>query len=368
MNTVVTPLNASTLRELVAPPVPLVSAYLGLWPPLPTADPSGDLELRWRALAGRLAEHGADSASVEAAGRYVFDAQVSPCELALFARDGSVRLAYQTPGGVGFDRARFGVADVVPLLAWLQRHPPYAVVTCDRTGAEVTAVRRGALIGSTITVVGPDDEIERNAPGGWSQPRYQRRAEDSWAHNAAAVAKVLTQTLRRVDAGLLLVAGDVRAVQLLEAHLPVGVRHDTTVRHVPGGRSPDGSEELRQAAVADAVAEHAEGYSRRLFARFEAEYGPKGSTVDGTLATIEALRDGRIRTLFVADEPDDDRVGWYGPGVLCVDQPDDAGRLSPGRLVDVAVRAALLTDAEVHVLPAVLAEGLSDRIGGLCRY
>lgn len=35
---------------------------------------------------------------------------------------------------------------------------------------------------------------------------------------------------------------------------------------------------------------------------------------------------------------------------------------------DVAVRAALLTDANVHVLGRQIAGALGDRVGGLCRF
>ena len=66
------------------------------------------------------------------------------------------------------------------------------------------------------------------------------------------------------------------------------------------------------------------------------------------------------------------RTAWYGPGLLCAaaadEVPDgDGWWQASGRLVDVAVRAALLTDADVRVVD--LAAGrFDDSIAGLCRY
>jgi hypothetical protein len=110
-----------------------------------------------------------------------------------------------------------------------------------------------------------------------------------------------------------------------------------------------------------------------LLQRFSTERAPSGSAVDGVLATLEALAGGRVQTLLVTDDAGDDRIAWYGPDALCVEDPAAAapgtvGPLRPGRLVDIAVRAALLTDADVHVVPAGQADVFGERIGALCRF
>jgi hypothetical protein len=167
---------------------------------------------------------------------------------------------------------------VVALLAFRQRHPPYVVVVTDRTGADLTLVPRGAVTGATWTVIGPDDEIERNAPGGWAQARYQRLAEDSWQHNAAAVAREVTHALHQVDARLLLVAGDVRAVQLLRDQLPP---LSTATWSCAG--YPVAGVQTAQAwyATATAVAEYAAAQTTELMDRFDSERRPGGLAVEG---------------------------------------------------------------------------------------
>ncbi len=364
MNTVESPLRTSAIRDLVGRTDPVAWLYLGLQPPYPTMDAEEDLELRWRAVATRLAAQGADQATLAAVGGRLAGLGPRPCEVAVFAAGGEVLLVQPIPGGTRFDRGGYGrPASVVPLLAWWQRHPGYVLAVTDRTGADVTAVPRGAVLGTTQQVVGPDDEIERNAPGGWSQPRYQRRAEDSWRHNAAAVAGTVVRALSTVDARLLLLAGDVRAVQLLRHRLPLLRGTGVTVRNLPGGRTPDGSAAEHAAAVVEAVQQHGADQTAALLAALGRHGGPRGTAAHGVRDTLGALAAGRVQTLFVVDDPADERVAWFGPDLLCAAEP--AAGTVPGRLVDVAVRAALLTDADVRVLDPGAVPG---DLAALCRF
>jgi hypothetical protein len=272
--------------------------------------------------------------------------------MALFAAGGNLLLAAPMRGYDGPDTARFGApAHLLPLLAFRQEQPAHVLVVTDRTGAEIVTTLAGDIVSHHVIVEGPDDEIERNAPGGWSQPRYQRRAEDSWRHNAAAVADATARALRTAGATLLLVVGDVRAVQLLEERLPGAVRRTVTVRHLPGGRQPDGSRPERHALVARAVREHGGRETATLLGRFVEASGPAGHAVDGVAATLAALAGGQVATLLVTHDP-------AAAGVV----------IRPGRLADIAVRAALCTHATVRVLapgtPGAPAEGL----GALTRF
>jgi hypothetical protein len=371
MNVLGTPLVSGTVRELVRRLDPTLSVYLGLESGEPPVVAERDAQLRWRALAATARRLGADQATADAVGEYLEAQPYQATELALFAADGAVRQVQPIPGGARFDRVRYGApADVAPLLAWLARHPAYVLVVTDRTGADITQVRAGSATGETVVVEGPDDEIERNAPGGWSQPRYQRRAEDSWQHNASAVATAAVHALRRTGARLLLVAGDVRAVQLLRDHMPLGLRRDITVQHLPGGRSPDGSAGLRAAALQEAIREYVATESARAVMHFIDARGPSGMALEGVAATLPALAAGRLSSLLVADDPDDERLAWFGP-----DLPAAADAAVPpfgaerqGRLVDVAIRAAVLTDADVHVLGREDAAEIAEGIGGLTRF
>lgn len=364
--------SVTALDDFVRGLEPVASVYLGA-PGVAAIDPAEDLDLRWRALATELAVTGAGRHTIEAIADDLADLAEHPRARAVFAAGSQILLARDIPDGLTVDRAAFGAPPMVaPLLAWRLRHPAYVEVVTDRTGAQVTSVGAAGAAPIVEQIIGPDDEVERHAPRGRSQPRHQRRAEDSWRHNAAAVADAVSAALRRVDADLLLVAGDVRAVQLLRERLPHGLAARVRVAPLPGGRSADGSAGARHAAADRAVRAHADTRAARVLTRFEA--APLGVAVRGVSETLAALADGRVQTLIVVDDPDDRRTAWFSPELLCVSDPDRRapGGLRPGRLIDVAVRAALLTDAEILVCDGNLAceQGvpIPDGVAALCRY
>jgi Bacterial archaeo-eukaryotic release factor family 2 len=371
--TTVKPLTLQGIREIVRPLAPATTVYLSPEPASPTLDAEEDLALRWRGVAARLVEAGAPTPTVDIVRTCVGILPIHAVEAAIIVAGTDVMLCQAIPGGPPVNRASYAApAHVVPLLAWLALHPPHVEVVTDRTGADITRVAGGAMSGVTESVAGPDDEIERNAPGGWAQPRYHRRAEDSWRHNAGAVAEAAESAMREVGAELLLVAGDVRAVRLMRERLP-GTTPRVVVRNLPGGRHPDGSSSARDAAIAHRLAAHADEENARALAAFDAGRGPRGRAVEGVANTLSALAAGRVRTLLVADDPGDHRVAWFGPRTLCLDESSlpgagDGASLQTGRLVDIAVRAALLTDADVRVVDVADAADMAEGIGALCRF
>jgi len=355
----------------------VASLYLG---PAPGVEGAADAgwAARWHHLAACLIADGADGVLLEAVEQAVLRESPTPggagaAGLVVFATGSLIRVLH-LPGLDGPDRARFTApACLVPLLAWVQERPPYVLVVTDRAGADITASRGGLDEMRGWSVAGPDDEIERNAPGGWAQLRYQHRAEDSWRHNAGHVARAVVRAVDRVGARLLLVTGDVRAVQLLEERLPARVLGAVTLHHLTGGRTPDGSQESRAEAVAAAGRVLAGEVTGQLLARFAEELPPAGPAVQGADATLDALSHGRVAELLVTPDAADERTAWFGPGPADV---RSAHRTPPatwplarrGNLVDVAVRAALLTGAQVHVVPPGTPGGPDEGVGGLCRF
>jgi hypothetical protein len=355
------------LRDLYHRSGPYASVYAEL-----RGTGKQDAPLRWRALAGALTRQGADAALVEAIRNRILDPVPGPA-LALFGTGEHVVLALDMPGAPQPDLARYGaLPHLLPLLEWLQDRPAHLTAVMDRTGADITLYPGGAADPVRRTVTGPDDEIERNAPGGWAQGRYQHRAEDSWEHNAVAVVDALQPMILRHRVPLLVVAGDVRALQYLDKHLPARVTHQLVVRQVSGSRSPDGSAPLRAEQIADEVRLAVAQRTAGLLAEFDEERRPGGLAVEGVAPVLEAFAEGRVRTLLLAREPAGSPTAWYGPAPTAVAaEAEDLKRAGvqprSAPLVDVAVRAALLTQAEVRVLanggpPPV------EGIGAICRF
>ena len=363
------------VHDLYRLPGPVLTAYLNAPFPGPGVD---DTDLRLRALLAKLRSSGAPPDALRAMGSVLETLQPGQPPAAVFVgADGQTRM-FRLPGADVADQAHCAaVPHVLPLLRWRQQHPAFTAVLLDRAGADLVVKAAGAAQPVHAEAAGPDDVIERNAPGGWSQGRYQNRAEDSWQHNAGRAAEAVADALAAAGADLLIVGGDVRAEQYFLDRLPARVRSEVTIKTIPGGRSPDGSQDHRAEEVEAAVQQYVKEDSLRTLTRVKDRSGPGGRAVQGPAATIHALARGQVDVLLLApDEPgtgSEPTTAWFGPlptdisehrtGVLVPD-----GQPRHGPLAEVLTRSAVLTDADVRILPGGLADAPPHGVGALCRF
>lgn len=265
------------------------------------------------------------------------------------------------------------VPSVLGVLRARDEEVSHLVVLADREGADIwVRAVQGETPGQEpdTAVSGDTEHIHKSHPGGWSQRRFQQRAENTWERNAAGVAAEVDEVARRVEAQVIVATGDVRAIGFLEEHLSTESTEILTVVDA-GGRSDDdaltrASEEADR-LVADLAA-------RRTVDALE-RYGTAiGSDLaaDGPAETLRALSEGRVALLLVHDDPDDDRRGFSNvDGTVVAPDPSPLDELGmdavEGRLVDVAVRAALATGAEVVTVPAHGARVPNGGIGAVLR-
>ena len=242
-------------------------------------------------------------------------------------------------------------------------------VLADRRGADIVAVRRERPP-IVLETEGEDYPLRKVQAGGWSHRRYQQRAENTWEHNARNVATEIARVVERVDARIVVVAGDVRALELIREDVPKEIAEK--LHEVRGGRSEDGSTEAFEDAVDEAVVALVRRDKESLLDAFQQELGQHDRAVQGADRTLRALSMSQVEMLFVREELEPERTAWFGP---------DASRVALDRatlrelgiesateatLVDVAIRAALGTGAGVLVLPAD--EGPDEGIGALLRW
>ncbi|MBR7827135.1 hypothetical protein KDK95_12530 [Actinospica sp. MGRD01-02] len=366
-------IGTDALRSLYASHGPFATVYFAL-----EAHPERELTAgaRWRDLCHRLAAHGAKREDLAALSLEYDVHRFEAGRLVAIAADGAVILSVILPENADEieDQATWGsLPHLLPLLAWRQQHPAHVVAVVDRAGADLQLYADGATAAQQVRVAGPDDEIERNRPGGMSQMRFQHRAEDSWEHNAAAVAQAVAEALEKVDAHTLMLAGDVRARQYLLKHLPTWVRERVAVHPVSGSRSADGAQAYRARQVEDAARRAGREETEAVMSEFAERRSPNGTAIEGGYATLSALAQGRLRTLLISDGSEAHHTAWFGTGPTDVagrrgDLPADASPHVRGELVDVAVRAAVLSGAAIRVIDPEPAGGPSQGIGGLCRY
>jgi hypothetical protein len=154
---------------------------------------------------------------------------------------------------------------------------------------------------------------------------------------------------------------------MLTCHLPGGIDADLAAYTAPAKVAPVLAWLQRHPAHVQAVGDRA-GADLTGIAQEESRHG---NAVQGVTDTLRVLAGGLARTLLIVDDPTDVRTAWFGPELLCVsEQPDTAvreHRARRGHLSDIAIRAALLTRAEVRILTPAEGAGLTGGIAALLR-
>ncbi|HRW36152.1 MAG: hypothetical protein KDB04_16300 [Acidimicrobiales bacterium] len=367
--TATTPTHLEDLRQLVARPGPYLTVVAARPEPIDAAIESLVHEVRHEVSASPLA---ACADEVAAAVRAGFPQAAG---LVIVADEDGVALVEHLEEPPRRTGSSYGaVPELAAVLARRATTIPVVVATIDRTGADLlwtAPLPAGATAIGGAEVTGRQDEIRKVRGGGWSHRRYQQRAEDAWEHTAAAVAEAIEGQVREIGARLVVANGDLRMLQLVRERVTDAVA--ALVREVPGSRSEDGSADDRDVAaqrwVRTAVAED----TRAVLARFDEELGQGDRAAAGWDDVLGALRESRVEVLLVHDRGEPEPTASYVPDEpsLVSRSPADldglgASDLRVARAVDVAVRAALLTGADVRIVPTT--PRLTDGIGALLRW
>jgi peptide subunit release factor 1 (eRF1) len=231
---------------------------------------------------------------------------------------------------------------------------PYAVLVADQLEAFLWLMtwqtwERGVQLES-------NDYPRHQQQGGWSQRRYQNRANERVEAFARTIAEEIRQELGEGDKAIpyLIIAADEPISSAVEAELHPTVKErilariklsvDATPTDVATATEPliDEAERKRELelvrTVRDGVGANAQG-------------------VAGAEDTLTALQTGQVMTLVMND--DFAQPGWadytlplYGAGKVPKEHPagGDIANLTPTSLADEAVRLALASDADVTLV------------------
>jgi hypothetical protein len=375
----------------------------------PTGSPQESrrqLDLRWRAARESLGRDGADEATLRAIDEAVREAPAhpGPAELAVFASDGTVAFSRSLPVTPLRQMASWSpqphAADLLRGIDAVatsgSREAPNALTSLSElgdTGEEIRWVRAdvdrtgGTVRSSDGTVValrGEDEFItkvntmERDRI--WSVPKFQRAAQVNWDRNSTDVARVISAAVERTDADVIVLAGDIRARQLVIERLPeilvgqvVEVEHEVSVRPHPESRvrsrrEPEVHDPVLDAATREAVGTVARGRHSDVLDRFHTGLS-HGNSVRGVEAVCAAARELRIDTLLLSAEPSAVRV-WVDPlsPTLLGTSKRDTGADSPAwePADDALVGATAIAGAQSIVVEAD--RELVDGLGAILRY
>ena len=351
------PTDLPDLARLFDAPGPFVSVYV----PTPSAieNAAQRSELIWKNMRRELADAGAPGATLEAIDPLIADAHLFGDMLGVVANaDGVLHHEHVLEPPT---RELWRIAtlpSVGPLIEWRQMGAPHLIVLADRTGADIIAVDRFTeLSNEAVQDQNPSDpDLRKSKPGGWSQRRYQQRAEDQWDRNAKQVADRVVELFDETCARLVVAAGDVRAMEMLREHLPERVL--ARLKEVEGSRAVDGGKDDLAVEAARMVATAVAEDTVALLQKFKEENGQGDRAAEGVARVLEALAAAQVDTLLLADDPDDDRTAFFGdqPNVVALDAVTvkNMGVDNPqeGRLADVLIRAAWGTGAAVRIVPS----------------
>lgn len=320
------------LRILVDRPGPFLTVYLPLRPA--TEELAEATRLRWRELREDAATAGAPPAVLDVVDPLVEGVHRAAEGLCVVAAEDGPPLVEHLSAPPE-QRVRWDqLPALVPLIEARQGDQPHVVVLVDRRGADIAVRSDGE---HTTSVEGADYPLRKVAPGGWSQRRFQQRAEETWERNMAEVADELVPLVEKHEPVVVAVGGDERAVDLLVDELPAAIRD--RVRRIEVTRATDGSIAQLDTEVDRVVTDWIDEQLSELLATYGRELGQDDRATTGARDTLAALRASRVATLLVPPAADD---------------------------VDEAVVAALATGADVQVVPDRV--GPLDEVGAILRW
>jgi hypothetical protein len=352
-------MDVTFLESVFAAPGPYATVCADVTHTTETADT--ELELRVRGIAERLTEQGVPEVVVEAVrsrlleGNEGGEAGRLRGRALVVASDGAVVLDQALVDAPPREVAEWSPSpDLTAVLRSLPGRVPHVVAVVDRVGADVTYVGASGEVGEEKSVEGDDFQIRKVQVGGWAHHRFQHNAENKWVHNADGVASEITSIVRRLSPRFVLVAGDVRARQILTDRAGDSWK-DLVVSMDEGGRAAGADREPVDRRAAELVAEHEARECAEVLEQVQAA-AAHGLSVTGTDKVVEALRKNQVETLLLADDQGEDTLLVGGsPLELGVNQHDMDALGVRGEAVPAdraLVAAAVATRAGVVVVPS----------------
>ncbi|HEX7171409.1 MAG TPA: Vms1/Ankzf1 family peptidyl-tRNA hydrolase [Candidatus Limnocylindria bacterium] len=294
------------LAEAESTDAPIISAYIDVRPEAHGARPAerNELTVARARLDEIAASHDAHSPARESvdADRERIDRLLEGEDLsgvggvAIFACD-RIGLWEAIRAEVAFDTqvSAGPTAELFQLARLLDDQVSAVVAVVDTNTCRLFVTRRGGLSERRGPDEGPD-EHRRRAAGGWSQARYQRHIDMQDLRFAKEAAEAIDALVRREKPSHVLLAGDERAISVLEPELSGAVR--PLVEHVAriGMRASadDVREEIVPILAALEEADGADAADRAIAGWRAGALGTVG--IDGSMAALEA---GQVDELII---------------------------------------------------------------------
>ena len=216
------------------------------------------------------------------------------------------------------------VPHLYPLAKVIDQYPRYASVLLDTNRARILVFGLGA-VERREELTG--EKTKRHSMGGWSQARYQRRADNIHMHHVKDVVDALDKIVQEDRIEHILLAGDDVVIPLLREHLPKHLQEK--VVDTLSLQRDAGEDEIIAATLDVLRQKDAESDVERVQELIGA-WQSGGLGVVGPTSALRALQMGQVDELLITGTPHDLRAATL---------PDDA---APG---EVKVETSAVTDA-----------------------
>jgi hypothetical protein len=328
-----------------------------------TENADTELDLRVRAVTGRLTEQGAPEAVVDAVRSRLLEGNEGGAagtlrgRAVVVASEGTVVLDEALVDAPLREIAEWGSRpNLLPVLRQLPGRVPHIVVLIDRTGADVTYMGGAGQLHEEHeekTIEGGTFHMRKVKVGGWAHDHWQNSAENQWEANADRVAEEIASYARRLSPTFVLIAGDVRARNIL-AGLASDLWKDLVVTMDEGGRAAGADREPVDRRMGELVAEHEARECAEVLEQVRAA-AAHGLSVTGIGPVVEAMRKNQVEKLVLADDLGDEMLLVGGSALeLGVNQHDMDALGVHGEVVRAdggLLAAAVATRAGVVVVP-----------------
>ncbi|MGY1751110.1 baeRF2 domain-containing protein [Modestobacter sp. SYSU DS0511] len=359
-------MDVSFLEPVFAAPGPYATVCVDVTHTTENAD--AEVELRVRAACDELAGQGAPETVVEAVRSRLLQVNEGGQVATLRGR----ALVVAADGRVVLDQV-LADAPREPLASWSPHPPllpvlrqlagrvPHVVVVADRVGADVSVATLAGYPEEETEVEGDTFHMRKVKVGGWAHNTYMHTAENQWEENAGQVADEVDTLVKQHKAQFVLLAGDVRATQLIADKATKEVS-DVLVSMTEGGRAAGADREPIERRAVELVAENEAHEQSGAVERVQAS-SAHGLAVTGTARVVEALRKAQVEELVLADDIADEGDLLVGPDPLQIGvDATDMSALGVNGAESVPadralLRAAIGSSARVVVVPRTAMPG-----------
>ena len=295
-----------TLAALEPSPFPVISLYLSLTPNQNGRENWDQflrkvLTERGKALHVDSPERESFDRDAERIRQYLDQPRDQACQgLAIFACAGAElfeAITLETP----FDDHWMFVGSVphlYPLAKLVDTYTRYAAVLLDTNKARILVCGLAATERDEKIV---SDKTRRSSKGGWSQARYQRRADNVHMHHMKEVVDTLDKIVREEDINQIVISADETVLARLREQMPAHLA-EKIVDTVPLQRHDGGDSALR--STFDAIRMRDAETDVEKVQELLDEWNSGGLGVVGPEATLSAFQLGQVEELIITGSVD----------------------------------------------------------------